>query len=209
MKTRNIILAGLILLLVPGCLVKSLHPFYNENEVIYKSELLGNWSGADSSTWKIEEGMKSQGIFKPVTHDKSYKITYTDKSGPAVFKAHLFKLAGHLFLDFYPEDVESSNDMMASHLVPMHTVARVDLQDGRIMIRWYNEEWLIGLFTQNKIRISHEKIPIDEGNDRENNYQVILTASTAELQKFILKYSDDKEAFKSEYTFQLTKVSHP
>jgi hypothetical protein len=205
MKTKNIILTSLILFLISGCFVKSLHPFYKENEIIFKKELLGTWAGDDSSSWQIEQGKKFSGLFKPDQPDNTYLITFTDKKGTGVFKVRLFQLGKRLFLDFYPEEVESSNELMASHLVPMHTVARVDLSEGRMVIRWYNEEWLIGLFKQNKIRIAHEKIPYESGRIEGNNFQVILTASTEELQKFMLKYSEDPDAFKNDYTFVLNK----
>jgi hypothetical protein len=205
MKTKNLILISLVMLLVPGCFVKSLHPFYKEHEVIFKKELLGTWTGNDSSTWKIEQSQKLSGVFNADKSDKAYLITYTDKKGTAVFIVRLFQLEKRLFLDFYPDEVESTNELMASHLVPTHTVARVDLSDGRMVIRWYNEEWLIGLFRQNKIRIAHEKIPFESGKADDDNFQVVLTASTEELQKFMLKYSEDPNAFKNDYTFVLNK----
>ena len=205
MKTRNFILISLVIFLMTGCFVKSLHPFYKENEIIFKKELLGNWAGNDSSVWKIEQGMKFTGLFKPDTPDNAYLITYTDKKGIAKFKVHLFQLGNHCFFDFYPEEVESTNDLMAFHLVPMHTVAKVELSMGKIVIQWYNEEWLIELFKQNKIRIAHEKIPNIEGKSGEDNIQVVLTASTNDLQKFMLKYMDDPNAFKNDNSIILTK----
>jgi hypothetical protein len=206
MKAKNIILVSLTALLFSGCLVKSLHPFYIENEIIFKKELLGEWAGSDSTLWKIEQGKKSTGLFKPSQADNTYLITCTDKKGTATFQVRLFQLANRLFLDFYPEDVESSSDLMASHLVAMHTVARVDLSTDKIVIRWYNEEWLIGLFKQNKIRIAHEKIPYESGKADDDHFQVILTASTGELQKFMEKYADDPKAFESNYTNILIKT---
>jgi hypothetical protein len=205
MKTKNVIMISLVIFLISGCFVKSLHPFYKENEVIYKSELTGNWEGNDSSIWKIEQGMKSAGLFKPDIHDNAYLITYTDKKGVARFSVHLFQLDNRYFLDFYPGEVESTNDLMSYHLVPMHTVARVDLAPGKMVIQWYNEEWLINLFRQNKIRIAHEKVPATEGKADEDNFQVVLTASTDDLQKFMLKYLDDPNAIKNDYTFVLKK----
>ena len=84
---------------------------------------------------------------------------------------------------------------------------RVDLSPGKMVIQWYNEEWLIGLFRQNKIRIAHEKIPYVDGKSDESNFQVILTASTDDLQKFMLKYMDDPNAFKNDYSVVLRKKS--
>ena len=73
-------------------------------------------------------------------------------------------------------------------------------------IQWYNEEWLIGLFKENKIRIAHEKIPYEGGKAVNDEFQVVLTASTDDLQKFMLKYSDDPKAFKNSNPFIITKL---
>lgn len=206
MKTRNFFLTGLIALILTGCFVKSLHPFYKERDIIFKKELIGTWTDKDSSVWKIEQGSRSAGLLKPAMPDNTYRITFTEKKGTSVFRATLFHLGGKLFLDFYPEEVDCANEMMASHLVPMHTVARVEMSSGKLVIRWYNEDWLLDLFKQNKIRIAHEKIPVDPGSAN-GDFQVVLTAPTDELQKFMLKYSDDPEAFKNDFTFVLTKTS--
>lgn len=205
MKTRNLILLGSIFIFFTGCFVKSLHPFYKDDEVIYRKELLGNWLGEDSSAWKIDQGMDFTGFLKPYKPGNYYLITYTDRKGTAKFSVHLFKLRDQYFFDFYPVEVESTNDLLASHLVPMHTVARLEESPGKLVIKWYNEEWLINLFKQNKIRIAHEKVPYDEGTASEDSFQVILTASTDDLQKFMLKYMDDPNAFKNDFTFVLRK----
>ena len=65
----------------------------------------------------------------------------------------------------------------------------------------------VGLFRQNKIRIAHEKVPYVEGKTEEDNFQVVLTASTEDLQKFMLKYMDDPNAFKNDYSIRLKKKS--
>jgi len=57
---------------------------------------------------------------------------------------------------------------------------------GDTMTIWrFNPDWLEKLFDENRIRISHENV----------GDQIVLTASTEELQKFIAKYSYDQEAY--------------
>jgi hypothetical protein len=58
-----------------------------------------------------------------------------------------------------------------------------------VQIKWFNEEWLGSLFEQNRIKISHETVKNESGKETDNFY--LLTASTDELQKFILKYGKD------------------
>jgi hypothetical protein len=212
MKTKPIFFALILVLLLPGCIVKSLHPFYTDGNLMYKAELAGTWTDGDSNTWTISRHMKQSGFLKPETPDLAYNIVYTDKDGSSNFIAHLFTLDKQLYLDFYPAKTESNTDLGGYHFIPAHTLAQVELKGNSIMIRWYNEEWLMKLFNQNRIRIAHERVPYDIDDKDKDHDQVILTAPTAELQKFILKYGHDPDAFKQDkvkndngYTFMLKK----
>jgi len=211
MKTKLIILTVLIAVTMSGCLVKSLHPFYTEKDLVYKPGLTGNWLGNDSALWEIRQHKAFAGLFKDDKPTNSYDIICTEKKGTSKFLAHLFSIDGHLYLDFYLPDPEGP-DLAVMHLVPAHTLARVELSDKQISINWYNEEWLVKLFNENRIRIAHERIPYDPDEKNPDNYQVVLTAPTADLQKFIIKYGNDPAAFKtgnkeSDYTFVLKKRS--
>lgn len=202
----------LIILMLPGCLVKSLYPYYTEKDLIFKKELTGTWTDTDSSLWSIQRHKQSTGLLNADTSGKSYDIAISGQKGSAAFRAHLFQLDGQLYLDFSPSEVFCGNDLAGFHMVGTHSLAKVELAGGKITIRWYNEEWLAGLFSKNRIRINHERIPYDPDIDDASSYQIILTASTAELQKFIIKFGNDPNAFKSDlpgensgYTVELSK----
>jgi hypothetical protein len=210
MKTKSIVLVCALLFLLQGCLVVSIHPFYTEKDVIYKPELTGKWMDHDSNSWMIIQHMEFAGLFKPDKPGRSYEIKYTDNKGTSVFFVNLFQLGKEMYLDFYPQNQEKGNDLGNFHFVPSHSLARVELKNGKIIIGWYNQEWLISLFNQNKIRIAHERTPFDQADKNPDNEMVVLTASTADLQKFILKYGNDPNAFKKDstsgdYTFVLSR----
>jgi len=198
MKTRLIASILLIIILLPGCLVKSLHPFYTDQDVVYKKELTGTWIDHDSAVWIITRHQQVTGLMKPPKPGPSYDIMFTDQKGVSKFNAHLFTLNGQLYLDFLPTEVSCGNDLAAFHLVGTHSLAKVDLKGGKININWYNEEWLVDLFNKNRIRIAHERVPYDDDQKDPESMQVVLTAPTADLQKFITKYGSDPEAFKRE-----------
>lgn len=85
--------------------------------------------------------------------------------------------------------------------------ARIHITSSKqLSIEWLNEEWLAELFEQNKIRIQHEVVY--DGEVKDDNKMYILTASTDELQKFILKYGSDPNAFtgKSEVVMNLNRL---
>jgi hypothetical protein len=210
MKTKSIILVCLLVLVMSSCLVKSLHPFYSEKDIVYKPELIGSWLGNDSAKWEIKQHKVFAGFMKDEKETNCYDIDFTDKNGSSKFLAHLFSLNGQLYLDFFLPEIEGP-DLAAMHMIPAHTLARVELGKDQITIRWYNEEWLIKLFNENRIRIAHERIPFDIDEKNPDNFQVVLTAPTADLQKFIIKYGNDPEAFvndkkESHYTFVLKKM---
>jgi len=209
MKTKLIIFAFLLTVTMSSCLVKSLHQFYNDTDLVYKPELNGTWFGNDSATWVISQHKVFSGLMKDEKPGNSYDIVYTDKKGTSKFYAHLFRLENQLYLDFFLPDLEGP-DLAVMHLIPAHTLAKVELAKDQITIKWYNEEWLMKLFKENRIRIAHEKIPYDLDRDNTGDFQVILTAPTSELQKFIIKYGNDPAAFKedkNDYTFVLRKMA--
>ena len=215
MKTKILTLCLALTVLMSGCLVKSIHPFYTDADLVFNKDLVGNWQSEDHSTWVISQSSSFPGFGKPVKDEKCYKIVQTQENGgKAVFLAHLFKLNNQLYLDFIPDDVPTENTLLSYHVVAMHTFAKVDLKDGKISINWYNENWLTDLFNQNKIRIAHERQGYIGGNttSKDDKSQIILTASTADLQKFIIKYSNDPKAFttdekgKKDFSFTLIRT---
>ncbi len=195
MKTRIVILCALIAVIVSSCLVKSLHPFYKEKDVVFKKELIGTWVDQESGKWTISQAKikkEGSGILGSSTVDSLlnyYTVTLTDKDGVSEFTTHLFKLNNQLFVDFFPEEI-SIMDLTSFHLVRTHSIAKIEVFGDSIKLKWFNEIWLANLFKNNKIRISHETI---SEKDKDESY--VLTASTDELQKFIIKYGNDPNAF--------------
>ena len=72
---------------------------------------------------------------------QSYDIIYSDNKGRSKFLAHLFSVDKQLYLDFFLPDIEGP-DIAVMHLIPAHTLAKVELAANQITIKWYNEEWL-------------------------------------------------------------------
>ncbi len=196
---RSIILSFILLLvLLQGCIVKSLHPFFRVEDVVFRKELLNKWTDQEGYGWEI----------LPVKENKmAYELKrYRGGKADQVFVAHLFSLSNQLYIDIFPiAKEEDSGDalMFDMHLMPTHSIARVEsLTDKEVKIRWLNEKWLRSLFSQNKIKISHEVVrdPIVQDD---SNMSFVLTAPTEELQKFIEKYGDEDKAFIDDNTVWL------
>ena len=198
MKRIVVLILVVSLAILQGCIVKSLHPFFKESDAVFRKDLINHWTDQDGNHWQILP-VKESKIAYELRHFKG------GEQPEEIFVAHLFQLGEHLYLDFFPisNDDQADNMMFNMHLIPAHSIARVvKFSDEEIQIRWLNEKWLRSLFTQNKIKISHEVVrDVNVEDDSDLNY--VLTASTEELQKFILKYGDEDEAFIDDNTVWL------
>src|SRR5437870_2687069 len=103
MKMKRILLAALSLgvILIAGCVVTSIAPFYTEKDLVFDAALVGIWVDEDrgdaaKESWKFEK-----------ESDKEYKLTLTDDGKPSEFEAHLFKFKGQLLLDLFAKKAEA------------------------------------------------------------------------------------------------------
>ena len=185
-------MAALLLVIMSGCLVKSLHPFYTNKDIVYRNDILGTYTDQDKGTWTIEQKLIKNGTWRPLDPEVTsyYLLKMVDqKKRTITFRGVLFKLDNNLYVDFYLEksdDRDDETDLFAMHVLGVHTVARVTITKNELHLNWYNEKWLSDLFKENKIRLAHEKL--DDDN-------IVLTASTQELQKFMKKFANDPKAF--------------
>ena len=171
-------LAGLL----SGCLpVVSLHPFYTKQNVVSDEKLLGTWTddpNEPETVWQF------QSIDEP---NDAYGLVLSDKDGvKGAFVVHLMKLEGRLFLDVYPSG------------------APWNMEDPNVSPLPFNSEFLIRTHTL-KMRLMLEtelKKLLEEDPDVIAHVTVedrpILTASTKELQAFVLKYADGDKLFTDE-----------
>ncbi len=192
---NQIILTGLLwLVLLSGCTVYSLHPLYTEEDLLFNKNLEGNWIDPDSNLFVINSTVSPEDnkIKQQLMDSASYTLVYTENGKTITLSLHLLQLGSNLFLDFYPTnnyDKEIGNDLLAQNLLPVHIFGKIEIEEGELRFYNFNGDWLEDLLKSRKIRISHEEVPY---YGRVLN---VLTASTSELQKFMLKYQNEKDAF--------------
>ena len=200
MKKKPLILIPLLIVLfATGCLVRSLNPLYTEKDVIFDPALIGVWEPdyGDKEKWEFQKG-----------EGKSYKLIHTDKhTNRAIFEVHLVKLGSWKFLDIFVVSFEDDsgkdigeklNYFGLFHLWPVHTFMRVDSIGDELKLRWFNLDWLSGKLKENPKAIQHLRFGKESDND------ILLTASTYELQDFILQ-NVETDAFKDELVLKIKK----
>ncbi len=181
---ETLVISVFILILVlgmTGCFVLSVHPLYFEKDVLFESDLVGTWGPKEK-----EKDLSELWIFKQ-SEEKSYRLTIREEDeGEGLFEVHLLKLGDHLFLDLYPEEPETGSEFYNMHVIPAHSIIRVSLEGHVLRMGFFDLDWLKKSIEENKVSIKHER----------RDDMIVLTASTEELQKFVLKHLE--EAFKFE-----------
>jgi len=171
------VLMLLVVSLLMGACVPSLHPLYTEKELVFEPALVGGWTTEDADeTWHFaKEG------------EKAYILVQTDKDGrTGRFKAHLLELGNDRYLDLFPEELDwEANDFYKWHLVGAHTFLKIGQIGAVLQMAMTSPDWFDKLLKAIPTALRHERI-----EDR-----LVLTASTAKLQAFFLKHAGDEKLF--------------
>ena len=185
MRTMKILLTFGIALLISGCLQPSLHPLFTEKDLVFDPALIGAWVGEnEKETWILQKA-----------GDHTYDLFYEGERDSAKFEAHLVRLGKFEFLDIYPEEPDIKNGFYKSHLILAHTFSRIWRDGDTLRTAMLNPDWLKDMIARKKLKIAHERL----------HDWIVLTASTKELQKFILKYAEDVNAFPDPAEFHRQK----
>ena len=197
MKTNCIIntaaLASLALAL-SGCVVTSVYPFYFAKDLAFEPALVGEWKNAEKPDehWRFEQASANR-----------YRITSESGGKTAVFEGHVFKLNRQAFLDLttggWKEDIEPEP-------VPSHLVARIIQLKPTVKLAGISSDWLKELLTNNPTAIRHLVI---QNGEKPENCRFVLTADTAELQRFVLKHLETERAWEKNTELQPISFHSP
>ena len=190
---------ALLLIFLSGCLT-TLHPIFTEKDLAYDPKLIGTWKTEDRrvviTNLATENTVELPGNISSIKQ-QGYLISYQRENGEITerYIAFLARIGKHLYFDYFPASKKEDrkiDEFFEVHFVKMHTSYRVEiLKDGSYELSRLDEAFVTKLIDEKKIRISHE-------TDADNNN--VITASTKELQQYLLKYGDEPAAYRSEKT---------
>jgi len=188
MKAKQIVITGALsslALLLTGCLASSIYPFYSEKDVTFEPALIGQWNkvGDAQEKWVFEK-----------KQDQAYSLTYTDGKKSYKMDAHLFRLKDQLFFDLF--NPELPEDLMPPP-APTHLLLRVFQVKPTVRLAALDYDWLAKLIEKDPGAIRHHSIGEDS-----KNAQIVLTADTPELQKFVLRHLKTEEAWKDPFELE-------
>ncbi len=176
MKTKKITFY-LLAVLLGGCL-PSLHQLHTDETLIFEERLVGKWKGDEDNIWEFRKA-----------GEKEYQLRVVDgddgKEGR--FEAHLIELEGMMFLDIFP-DGEALEDMQSyylMHILPAHTFMKVDQIDPNLQLRMMSPDAVSHILEDDPTLLKHELV----------NDDIVLTAPTEQLQKFVVEYANVEDVF--------------
>ena len=119
-----------------------------------------------------------------------YKLEQRDGEGRAAsFDAHLLKLKDYYFLDLYlvkAGGAEELNAWAVYCMVPAHLFLKVQV-GPTLQMAAMDPEWLKKYLEKNPNGIGHQQAGADKS--------IVLTASTRDLQRFVLKNARQQGLF--------------
>jgi len=174
------LLLALASTLVAGCVVTSVYPFYTEADVVFDPALVGAWVSADDpnptkQTWTFERN-----------GTKEYRLAIRDEEGTKEYEAHLFKLQDQRCLDLRLTERKEGH-------FPVHFLLKVSQIQPTLQMSGLVPDWLDELLTRDPRAIRHQKVQMDPKD--KDNWRLVFTAETSELQDFLRKHLNDPQAF--------------
>src|SRR3569833_489882 len=191
MKKRNLFAVGVAVDLLAAC-IPSVNPFYTDKDVVVDPHLIGEW-------WDNETNNPEIWVFEQSTN-KGFDVTETEQGKTGKFNAHLFKLKDAQFLDVIPADCNYATnqaEIVAYSMFPGHLLMRVTQIEPELIFAACDYDWLQKYLETNSTAVAHHT-----EYDR-----ILLTDSTANLQKFVLKHLGTNELFK-EYGTIVRRAKH-
>jgi hypothetical protein len=175
-RVAVLVVMGLGLVLA-GCIVPSVYPFYTDKDVLMDPALLGLWSAVDANDkehWTFEKA-----------GEQRYKVTIVDND-TNIYSAHLFKLKDRQFMDAMLLPDRGAG-------IPSHYLLKVAQIEPTLKMATLNYKWLDSYLDEHPDAIRHI-IVLDDPADT-NTAHIVLTADTKALQKFIVSQMNNTNAF--------------
>ncbi len=177
MRTFRFAILVCFCLLAAGCPARSIFPLFTDKDTSFNPLLVGTWTHSDGGTLAFAKS----GV-------AGYHVMLREKDETSTYTAHIGKLGNAWFIESFAENADNEY-----HLLTASVVHRMWLERDSLTISALRNDWLRDMMDDGKLTIKHV---LRDG-------EIILTASTEELQQFVAKYAD--AAFSEKDTFYRMK----
>lgn len=180
-----------VIFLLSGCVITSEKPFYFSRDLLQDDRVVGSWHDPEDKADGRQEILHVK-----QTGRKSYVIIGTASDGKEyAIPMRLFRLKGHLFADY--QNPESSGERAR------HELMRIDELGERWVVRTLKHATMMSFLKKNPKALAHRF------SSEKDDAEIILTASTRELQAFLLQHLHDAEFYDDAKTLVRVKGTKP
>ncbi len=178
--TIRAVLAVLVLGSLAACVpVVSLNPYFEDGLKVFDHGLIGEWTSEDVRLSFSESG---NGQYRLVIIDEA------EEEKDIVLTARLFRILEGDFLELSTESGGQEPDaLFVRHELPVRTLYRLEFDGDSLELAFLDDRWVAE--NADEFELSHLRV----------GDELVLTASTAALQKLIILADDEAFAGPEEF----------
>ena len=173
-------LIGLLVLASVGCLTAqpSLFPLFTPAESLAIPGIAGTW---------VEEGDDPMILTLRPLEGSEYEMTLAGdgKAERGTFAVRFGRLEGDLYWDLTARPLDDEQGLWTVHRLPVHSFAQLRWDEYQLEIRLVEDGRVKDAFQEGRLEVPH----LELGTDRD----LILTASTGELQRFLTEQAQQDD----------------
>jgi hypothetical protein len=198
MKKIQIAALGLLMITLLNSCLLTLYPIYTDKDVVFRENIIGHYKKVkkeETEFMDIEPLTSYNGTLTPAIgaiKNKGYLVTLKNENNlvHSTMIAFIVELNDGFYMDFVQVPKPGRDPFFESMLVPMHAVYRLRFEhSGKdFTLQRFSSGFLTDLIEKKKIRISNEDV----------EHELVITASTADLQQYIIKYGNLADAYEKE-----------
>lgn len=180
-------LIGLLVLATAGCITQpSLQPLFSGGDSEAVPEIEGVWVGEGDGDEPTLMALRS-------LEGGEYEMTLPGdgKARRGTFAVRFGRIEGDLYWDLTARPLDDEEALWGLHRLPVHSFARVRWQDARLEVAFLDPGWMKGALDEGGLDLAHAMIDRD----------LVLTASSDDLQQLITDHAQDADFFGSPLVF--------
>ncbi len=180
-------LIGMLALATTGCITQpSLQALFTGGDCETVPGIEGTW---------VQEGDGDEPMFMTLRplEGSEYEMTLAGdgKAMPETFAVRFGRIEGDLYWDLTARPLDDEDALWGLHRLPVHSFARVRWQDAQLEVAFLDPGWIKDALDEGGLDIAHAMIDRD----------LVLTASTEDLQRLITHHAQDADFFGSPFVF--------
>jgi len=189
MKLKILLCIGLLCLLTGCNIALSVYPYHTPKDVISDDRLIGSWTIISQNTSPVDTTQKNDTSFYHLQFEKEkyrdelyifrFNIEENGEMKQCEFEATPFELKGIRYLDLYADPGDKAMNLF---VIPAHLLGKYSITGDTLTLSFMDAGWIRKMNEFNRIKPSHTSTPGFLS-------KLIFTARTADLQRFVVKYS--------------------